>query len=201
VFVENCGFAGKTVGDVINGIVTKCLGAPKAKTKDLGMQIALMYIEIEKHDAVIEELIKGFDQKNPKIVAACVSTVLLALREFGSKVVNVKPLVKKIPVLLTDRDKTVRDESKQLTIEIFRWIGPVFKTQIQTLSQVVLSELETEFEKVKNDKAIPTRYLRSQQEKQSLQAATGAAEGGGGGGDADGESKSQSIFFYFNLLQ
>lgn len=186
VFVENCGHAGKTVGDVMNGIVTKCLGAPKAKTKDLGMQIALMYVEIEKHDAVIDELIKGFDQKNPKIVSACVSTVLLALREFGSKVINVKPLVKKVPSLLSDRDKTVRDESKQLTVEIFRWIGPVFKTQIQSLPQVVLTELDAEFDKIKNEKAIPSRYLRSQQEKQILEAVT-TSDGGGGGGDGECE--------------
>lgn len=182
IFVENCGHAGKTVGDVMNGIVTKCLGAPKAKTKDLGMQVALMYVEIEKHDAVIEELIKGFDQKNPKIVSTCVTTVLTALREFGSKVVNVKPLVKKIPQLLSDRDKTVRDESKQLTIEIFRWIGPVFKTQLQSVPQVTLNELEAEFEKVKNEKAVPTRYLKSQQEKQILEAATGGADVGDGDG-------------------
>lgn len=194
VFVENCGNAGKTVGDVMTGIVTKCLGAPKAKTKDLGMQIALMYIEIEKHDAVVEELVKGFDQKNPKIVSACISTILLALREFGAKVINVKPLVKKIPTILSDRDKTVREESKQLTIEIFRWIGPVFKTQIQSIPQVTLNELEAEFEKVKNDKAVPTRYLRSQQDKQISEVATGAADGGGE--DAEGESKSLLIFFH-----
>lgn len=192
VFVENCGHAGKTVGEVISGIVTKCLGAPKAKTKDLGIQIALMYIEIEKHEAVIEELIKGFDQKNPKIVSTCVSTVLLALREFGSKVVNVKPLVKKIPALLSDRDKTVREESKQLTVEIFRWIGPVFKTQIASLPAVVLTELEAEFEKVKNDKAVPIRYLRSQQQKQVLQAATATAEVEG---DAEGELFSNNTDF------
>lgn len=181
VFVENCAYAGKTVGDVVNGIVTKCLGAPKAKTKDLGVQIALMYVEIEKHDAVIEELIKGFDQKNPKIVSACVSTVLLALREFGVKVINIKPLIKKIPALLSDRDKSVRDEAKQLTVEIFRWIGPVFKTQILSVPQVTLNELETEFEKVKGDKAIAIRYLRSQQEKQVLEAVAGEDTGDVGG--------------------
>lgn len=176
VFVESCGHAGKTVGEVIGGIVLKCLGSPKAKTKNLGIQIALMYIEIEKHEMVIEELIKGFDQKNPKIVATCVSTVAVALHEFGPKVVSIKPLVKKIPALLSDRDNTVRDKSKELTVEIFRWIGPVFKTQIQSLPQVVLTELDTEFEKVKNDKAVPTRYLRSQQQKQAVAAASIDAE-------------------------
>lgn len=185
VFVENCGFAGKTVGDVMNGIVTKCLGAPKAKTKDLGMQVALMYVEIEKHEAVIDELIKGFEQKNPKILLACVSTVLQALREFGAKVISMKPLVKKIPALLSDRDKSVRDESKQLTVEIFRWIGPVFKTQIQSVPQVMLNELEAEFDKVKNDKAIPTRYLRSQQERQTLEAVAGGGDDGDGAGEGN----------------
>ena len=176
VFVENCAVAGKTVGEVMGGIITKCLGAPKAKTKDLGMQIALMYIEIEKHENVIEELCKGFDQKNPKIVATCVTTAIQALREFGAKVVSVKPLVKKIPGLLSDRDKAVRDEAKQLTVEIFRWIGPVFKTQLQSLPQVTITELEAEFEKAKNDKAIPSRYLRSQQQRQAVIAATNDAE-------------------------
>lgn len=172
IFVENCAVAGKTVGEVMGGIVTKCLGAPKAKTKELGMQIGLMYVEIEKHEQAIEELIKGFDQKNPKIVATCITTIIQALREFGAKVVPIKPLVKRIPALLSDRDKAVREEAKQLTVEIYRWIGPVFKTQIQSLPQVVLTELEAEFEKAKNDKAIPSRFLRSQQEKQAVAAAT-----------------------------
>ena len=161
----------------MTAIVTKAIGAPKTKTKDLAVQITLMYIEIEKHENVVEELIKGFDQKNPKIVCACVSALVLALREFGSKVINLKALVKKIPSLLQDRDKTVRDEAKLLTVEIFRWIGPVFKTQIASLPAVVLTELETEFDKVKSDKAVPTRYLRSQQAKQVQQAAAiGAGE-------------------------
>lgn len=120
IFVENAANAGKTVGEVVSGLVTKCFSAPKAKIKDLAFQIALMYIEIEKQDATIEELVKGFDAKNPKIVAASVSVITQALREFGNKVVGIKPFIKKIPVLLADRDKNVREETKLLTIEIFR---------------------------------------------------------------------------------
>lgn len=157
------------------------MGAPKAKTKDLAIQITLMYIEIEKHENVMEELLKGTDQKNPKIVATCVSTMTLALREFGTKVVSVKPIVKKLQTLLSDRDKTVRDESKALTVEMYRWIGAAFKTQIASLPQVMLTELDTEFDKVKANSATPTRYLRSQQEKQAAVAAAAAT----GTDDAD----------------
>lgn len=120
IFVENAGNAGKTVGDVMSGLVNKCFSAPKAKIKDLAFQISLMYVEIEKQDATVEELVKGFEAKNPKIVAASISVITQALREFGSKVISIKPFIKKIPVLLSDRDKNVREETKLLTVEIYR---------------------------------------------------------------------------------
>lgn len=61
-------------------IVTKCIGATKAKIKDSAIQISLMYIEIEKQEVVLEELIKGTEHKNPKISAACVSAITQGLR-------------------------------------------------------------------------------------------------------------------------
>lgn len=119
-FVENYANADRTVGEVMAGIVTKCISAPKAKTRDLAVQIVLMYIEIEKHEVVQEELMKGMDIKNPKTVAACVNTTTMALKEFGPKVINVKKLIKKMHTLLADRDKNVRDETKAMVIEIYR---------------------------------------------------------------------------------
>lgn len=86
-----------------------------------------MYVEIEKYEAVEEELIKGMEQKNPKIVAACINACTTALHEFGSKVITLKPLVKKISVLFSDRDKAVRDEARHMVIEMYRWIGPALR--------------------------------------------------------------------------
>ncbi|XP_033245413.1 protein mini spindles isoform X4 [Drosophila miranda] len=176
IFVENSGLAGRTVGDVMSGIVQKCIAAPKTKTKELSVLVTLMYVEIEKQEAVVEELVKGMDHKNPKIVSACVAAVTLALREFGSKVVGVKPLIKKLAPLMSERDKAVRDEGKQLAVEIYRWIGAAMKAQIATLPQVTLKELEDEFEKLKGERAEPSRYLKSQQEKQAKIAETAASD-------------------------
>lgn len=81
-----------------------------------------MYIEIEKHETVEEELIKGMEQKNPKVVAACVAALHTSLKQFGNKVIAIKPMVKKIPILLADRDKSVRDEMKALVIEMHRYV-------------------------------------------------------------------------------
>lgn len=189
VFVENCGHAGKTVGEVISGIVAKCIAAPKTKTRELSVQIAMMYIEIEKPDSVIEELVKGMEHKNPKIVAACVSVVTLSLREFGSKVVGVKPIIKKIGTLLTDRDKSVREEGKLLAIEIFRWIGPALKPQLASLAPVLITELEGEFDKLKGGHPTPTRYLKSQQQRQVAVAQAAADD------DCDGDGNEDDVDF------
>jgi len=41
----------RTAGEVCSGVVNKCLNQ-RVKTKDLGMSILMMFIEIEKHDVV-----------------------------------------------------------------------------------------------------------------------------------------------------
>lgn len=64
----------------MSGVVNKVFNQPKARAKELGSDICLMYVEIEKAEVVQEELIKGLDNKNPKIVVACVETLRRALR-------------------------------------------------------------------------------------------------------------------------
>ena len=92
----------------------------QAKTKDLAAQIVLMFVEIEQQEKVIEELIKGLAQKNPKVVAGCVTNLKNCLHSFGAKVIKVSPLLKAVVPLLDHRDKVVREEGKQLIIESYR---------------------------------------------------------------------------------
>lgn len=70
----------RTTGEVVSGVVTKVFNQPKARAKELGMDICLMYVEIEKVEVVQDELLKGLDNKNPKIVVACIETLRKALR-------------------------------------------------------------------------------------------------------------------------
>ncbi|XP_014295332.1 protein mini spindles isoform X1 [Microplitis demolitor] len=198
-FIENAACAGKTVGEVMSGIVNKCIAAPKAKTKDLAVQITLMYIEIEKHETVQEELLKGTEAKNPKIVAGCINTLTLSLREYGSKVINIKPLIKKMPGFLEDRDKIVREEGKLMVIEIYRWIGAPIKQQLNTLKPVQMSELEVEFAKLDGAKPHPTRYLRSQKPK-NVVAESAAAEGDDADDDEENEEEAADDIDPYELI-
>ena len=93
-FAESYAMAGKYTEGIISGIVTKCLTSPKVRTRELSHEIVLMFVEIEKQDLVVEELIKGLDNKTPKIVAASASLIKLCLNNYGVKIINVKPIVK-----------------------------------------------------------------------------------------------------------
>ena len=65
--------------------------------------------------------------------------VYIFFRLFGSKVIKIKPCLKVFPKLLEDRDKNVRDETKQLCIELYRWIGAALKPQMAHFKPVLVS--------------------------------------------------------------
>jgi len=69
----------------------------------------------------------------------------VSCRDFGTKVISVKPLLKQLQTLMEDRDKTVREETKLLVVEIYRWIGPALQPQLTNLKpvQVLCSQLVT----------------------------------------------------------
>lgn len=64
----------------MSGVVNKVFNQPKARAKELGIDICLTFVEIEKGEIVQEELLKGLDNKNPKIIVACIETLRRALR-------------------------------------------------------------------------------------------------------------------------
>lgn len=65
------------------------------------------------------------------------------------------------------------------------------KPHIASVTPVLLAELEAEFEKTKGEKAEPTRYLKSQQEKRAAAAASAVEEEGDG--DADEEDQQEDV--------
>ncbi|ETE68319.1 Cytoskeleton-associated protein 5, partial [Ophiophagus hannah] len=188
-YVENAHVAGKTTGEVVSGVVNKVFNQPKARAKELGIDICLMFIEIEKGEVVQEELLKGLDNKNPKIIVACIETLRKALSEFGSKIIALKPIIKTLPKLFESREKAVRDEAKLLAIEIYRWIKDALRPPLQNINSLQLKELEEEWVKLPSSTPKQSRFLRSQQEMKAKfeqqQAAGGDADGGGDDGDED----------------
>ncbi|XP_067444811.1 cytoskeleton-associated protein 5 isoform X1 [Thunnus thynnus] len=197
-FIENAHVAGKTTGEVVSGVVTKVFNQPKARAKELGTDICLMYIEIEKAEVVQDELLKGLDNKNPKIVVACIEALRKALSEFGSKIVTLKPVVKILPKQFESREKAVRDEAKQLAIEIYKWIRDALRPPLQNINSVQLKELEEEWVKLPSSPPKQIRFLRSQQD---LKAKFEQQQAQGEQSDGEDEEEPVAAVDPYELLE
>ncbi|GCB74029.1 hypothetical protein scyTo_0003113 [Scyliorhinus torazame] len=197
VYIENAHVAGRTTGEVTSGVVNKVFNQPKARAKELGVEICLMYIEIEKAEPVQEELLKGLDNKNPKIVVACIETIRKALGEFGSKIVQLKPIVKALPKLFESREKAVRDEAKLLAVEVYKWIRDALRPPLQNINSLQLKELEEEWVKLPTTAPRQTRFLRSQQDLKTKFEQHQAA-----GDDEEGDEEAEvPVVDAYDLLE
>uniref|UniRef100_A0A8C8MEV0 TOG domain-containing protein n=1 Tax=Oncorhynchus tshawytscha TaxID=74940 RepID=A0A8C8MEV0_ONCTS len=190
-YIENAHVAGKTSGEVVSGVVSKVFNQPKARAKELGSDICLMYMEIERAEVVQDELIKGLDNKNPKIVVTCIETLRKALSEFGSKIITLKPVVKVLPKQFESREKAVRDEAKLLAVEIYKWIRDALRPPLQGINSVQLKELEEEWVKLPTAAPKQSRFLRSQQALKAKFEQQQAAGGDEADGDKDDEPAPQ----------
>jgi len=147
----------------------------------------LLYIELDKADPVIEDLIPHLSHKQPKIIAATLSALTSIYHAYGCKVVDPKQVLKALPKVFGHADKNVRAEASHLVVELYRWLREAMKPMFWgELKPVQQQDLEKLFEAVKQEPAPKQeRFLRSQQ------AAMASSTGGGGtgedGGGGDGE--------------
>lgn len=153
------------------------------------MDALLLYVEMDKADPVIEELLPLLAHKLPKIVAATLSAFTAICHAFGTKVVDPKPILKTLPKAYGHADKNVRAEAQKLTVELYRWLKesmkPLFWNDLKPVQQ---QDLEKLFEKVKDEPGPKAeRLLKSQQ---AVVASSGGAvdqEDAQGGDDAEEE--------------
>ncbi|XP_015786397.1 cytoskeleton-associated protein 5-A [Tetranychus urticae] len=198
VFLERASptISGRIASDIINGCLVKAQLSARAKTKELVPEIILMYIELEKHEIVIEEIVKSLDNKTPKVVVGSISILREALKQFGPKVIKITGLSKNLHGLLEHKDKLIRDEAKQLTIEMYRWLKDSLKPQLSSLKPVLLNELEEEFAKIKDEKPRPTRCFRSEQIVENVEEVESGDTGDGGEAEKVPDPETDPFDFY-----
>ncbi|KAL3312259.1 Cytoskeleton associated protein 5, partial [Cichlidogyrus casuarinus] len=164
-FLDTSKIASKCAQDVCPVLVGSAIGSARAKTRDLAVENLLKFIELEKQDVVIESLVTGLSQKQPKIVQSSAQALRQALSLFGKNVIPIKTFIKPALGLLEAREAPTRDASKSLFVEMYRWAGAAIEPQLSGLKQVLLDELKAEFSKTTPAKR-PERYLKSQKPTQ-----------------------------------
>ncbi|ORZ13461.1 armadillo-type protein [Absidia repens] len=186
-YVNSAPNASRTRETIVPVLVTKCLGAPKAGTKQKATDIILLYAEIDVADPVVDLVLPGLQVKQPKLVAQTVVVLRELLRQYGAKTVNPKPLIKILPKLFGHGDKNVRAEAFTLTIEIYKWIGSALTPLLSDLKPVQMKELEEAFGNLPSERPSPERLLRSEQRKMEEAAAAEVVIGESHNDTVDGD--------------
>ena len=143
----------------------KGLSSTRPAAKASALEALLLYIELDKSDPVVEDLLPALSHKQPKIIAATLSAFTSIYHNFGIKVVDYKQVLKLLPSVFGHADKNVRAEATNLTVELYRWLKEAMKAVFWSdLKPVQQQDLEKLFEKVKEEPAPKQeRFTRTQQ--------------------------------------
>ena len=112
----------------------------------------MLYVETDKPEPVIEELLPILSHKQPKVIAATLDALAHIYHAYGCKTVDPKPALKLLPKVYGHADKNVRAKAQELTVEFYRWLKeamkPLFWNDLKPVQQQDLDKL---FEKVKDE--------------------------------------------------
>ncbi len=142
----------RTRSTAIEPIREKGLASTRPAAKAAAQEAILLYVENDKPDFVIEELLPALSHKQPKVIAATLSTITLMFHNFGCKILDPKPVLKTLPKVFGHADKNVRAEATNLTAELYRWLKEAMKGVFwNDLKPVQQQDLEKLFEKIKEE--------------------------------------------------
>lgn len=159
-------------------IAEKGLPSTRAAAKEKSLEALMLYIEMDKADPVLEELIPILSHKQPKVIAATLEALTKIYHAYGCKTIEPKSVLKTLPKMYGHADKNVRAKAQELTVEFYRWLKdamkPLFWNDLKPVQQTDLDKL---FEKVKDEPPPKQeRLLRSQQAAKEAAAAAPAVE-------------------------
>lgn len=162
----------------IQPIYEKGLASTRAGTKASALEALLLYVELDKSDPVIEDLLPALSNKQPKVIAATLSAITAIFHNFGIKLVEPKPVLKALPKVFGHADKNVRAEAQILTVELYRWLKEAMKAVFwNELKPVQQQDLEKLFEKVKEEPS-PKQQRLTRAQQAALASAPPPVAGG-----------------------
>lgn len=156
----------------------KGLPSAKAATKQSSLEALLLYVELDKADPILDDLLAGLSNKQPKIVASTLSALTALYHAYGVKIVEPKPALKALPKMFGHADKNVRAEASNLAVELYRWLREAMKALFwEELKPVQQQDLEKAFEGVKSQPPPKQDRLQRSQQAAAEKAAAAAEEG------------------------
>ncbi|KAF2460476.1 armadillo-type protein [Lineolata rhizophorae] len=181
----------RTRNITITPIAEKGLSSTRPAAKERSLEALMLYIELDKPDPVIDELLPMLSHKQPKLITATLNALTSIFHAYGCKTIEPKPTLKALPKVFGHADKNVRAAAQDLTVEFYRWLKeamkPLFWNELKPVQQQDLDKL---FEKVKDEP--PPKQERLLRSQQAAKAAADAHGGGGGDTEADGGEEEEA---------
>jgi len=187
--------ASRSRNSTIQAIYEKGLTSTRPAAKAHALEALLLYIEVDKSEPVIEELLPALSHKQPKVIAATLAATTAIFHNFGIKLVEPKPVLKTLPKVFGHADKNVRAEASNLTVELYRWLKEAMKAVFWSeLKPVQQQDLEKLFDKVKEEPPPKQeRFTRSQQAAMATASSTGGDGGDDGGMASAGGAEEEEV--------
>ncbi|KAL8971699.1 MAG: hypothetical protein Q9197_003131 [Variospora fuerteventurae] len=156
-------------------IVEKGLSSTRAATKQSALEALLLYVELDKPEPIIDDLLPSLANKQPKIIAATLAALTAIIHAYGVKIIDPKPVLKALPKVFGHADKNVRAEAQNLAVELYRWLREAMKTLFwNELKPVQQQDLEKLFEAVKQEP--PPKQERLLRSQQAVEAVSSTAQ-------------------------
>ncbi|KAJ9608129.1 hypothetical protein H2200_007117 [Cladophialophora chaetospira] len=186
----------------LQAIYEKGLSSTRAQTKASALEAILLYIELDKSDPVIEELLPALSHKQPKVIAATLTAITAIFHNFGIKIVEPKAVLKSLPKVFGHADKNVRAEAQNLAVELYRWLKDAMKVIFwNDLKPVQQQDLEKLFEKVKEEPSPKQERLTRSQQAARATAPPPTAGGQEEPGEVDDEVEEPEEVNAFDLAE
>ncbi|KKA27231.1 hypothetical protein TD95_004732 [Thielaviopsis punctulata] len=164
-------------GATVTGLVEKALASTRAAIKTGAVEALLMYIELDVSAPIVEDVLAGLSNKQPKIVAATLAALTAIFHNYGCKIVDPKPVLKMLPKVFGHADKNVRAEATNLTVEFYRWLREAMKPMFWgDLKPTQQNDLEAQFEKIKSEPAAKQERLLRTQQAEMARAPVGGGD-------------------------
>ncbi|OQR70552.1 cytoskeleton-associated protein 5-like [Tropilaelaps mercedesae] len=120
-------------------------------------------IEREQHDALVDACVKAAtSSKTPKVHEVNLAFLVAILKDYGPGVINLRK-VKPVLTLVTSANGNVRNECRNLIMEMYRWAKDDIKPLLKDLPEKNLPK-ESEFEALKDETPEPLKFTQAVQE-------------------------------------
>lgn len=170
--VRGCTLDEAEYNDLFGHICGNILNHSNKTIASQGRDVLNACIEREQHDTLVEICVKtATSSKTPKVHEVNLAFLVAALRDFGPAVINLRK-VKPVLTFVTSANVNVRNECRNLIMEMYRWVKDDMKPLLKDLPEKNLPK-ESEFEALKDEKPEPVKFTRAVLEARNKAISSG----------------------------